>query len=151
MSKILPDLVKRLRQMTGASIMLCKKVLEEAGGDIDSAIVLLQKSSETLAAKKSERKTGAGIIESYIHAGGKGGVLVELRCETDFVARTDEFKALAHDLALHIAGIDPLDGAALLAQPYVKDQSIIIEELVKRAIAKFGEKIEITRFVRYEV
>ena len=151
MSKVSLDLVKRLRQMTDASMMLCKKVLEEAGGDIDRAVTLLKKSSETLAAQKSERKTGAGIIDSYIHAVGKVGVLLELRCETDFVARNQEFKALAHDLALHIAGVDPLDRASLLAQPYVKDQSVIVEELVKRAITKFGEKIEITRFIRYEV
>ncbi|MDP3935144.1 MAG: translation elongation factor Ts [Candidatus Giovannonibacteria bacterium] len=145
------DLVKRLRQTTGASIMLCKKVLEDAGGDLEKALALILKSSEGLAAKKSERKTGAGVVESYIHAGGKVGVMLELRCETDFVARNPEFKSLAHELALHIAGMDPEDIKLLLAQPYVKDQSIMVEELIKRAIAKFGEKIEVARFVRYEI
>ena len=145
------DLVKRLRETTGASITLCKKVLEEAGGDLERALALILKSSEGLAAKKSERKTGAGAVESYIHAGGKVGVMLELRCETDFVARNPEFKALAHELALHIAGMGPEDVKLLLSQPYVKDQSITVEELVKRAIAKFGEKIEITKFVRYEI
>lgn len=145
------DLVKRLRQTTGASMMLCKKVLEEAGGDSERALALILKSSEGLAAKKSERKTGAGVVESYIHAGGKAGVLLELRCETDFVARNPEFKSLAHELALHIAGMDPENIKLLLSEPYVKDQSITVEELIKRAIAKFGEKIEIARFVRYEI
>ena len=145
------DLVKHLRQFTGASMMLCKKVLEEAGGDMERALTLLKKSSEAFALKKSERATGAGIIDSYIHAGGKVGVLLELRCETDFVAHTEEFKTLAHDLALHIAGMDPLDEVSLLSQPYVKDQSITVEELIKQAIGKFGEKMEVTRFTRYEI
>ena len=145
------DLVKCLREATGASMMLCKKVLEEAGGDLDKALALILKSSEGLAAKRNEKKTGAGVVESYIHAGGKVGVLLELRCETDFVARNPEFKSLAHELALHIAGMDPGDVKLLLSELYVKDQSITVEELVKRAIAKFGEKIEITKFVRYEI
>src|SRR3989339_1416736 len=101
------DQVKRLRQLTGASMMLCKKVLEESGGDMDNAMALLKKSSEALAAKKNERRTRAGIIESYIHGNSRVGVLLELRCETDFVARNAEFKALAHDIALHIAGMNP--------------------------------------------
>jgi len=145
------DLVKHLRQLTGASMMLCKKVLEESGGDMDKAIATLKKSSEALAAKKSERTTGSGVVDAYIHAGGKVGVLIELRCETDFVAHTDEFKRLAHDLALHIAGMSPVDGADLYSQPFVKDQEITVEEHIKRAIAYFGEKIEVARFQRYEL
>ena len=145
------DLVKQLRQATGASMMLCKKVLDEAGGDMKQAIELLKKSSEALAIKKAGRKTGAGIIDSYIHGGGKVGVLLELRCETDFVARTNEFKNLAHELSLHIAGMDPEDVGALISQPYVKDAGISIEELIKRAVAVLGEKIEVARFVRYEL
>ena len=145
------DLVKCLREATGASMMLCKKALEETDGDLERSLALLLKASEGLAAKRNEKKTGAGVAESYIHAGGKVGVLLELRCETDFVARNLEFKSLAHELALHIAGMDPGDVKLLLSEPYVKDQSITVEELIKRAIAKFGEKIEVARFVRYEI
>lgn len=145
------ELVKYLRQSTGASMMLCKKVLEEAGGDIEQAVALLQKSSEVLALKKAERSTGAGIVESYIHSGSRVGVLLELRCETDFVARTEEFKKLAHDITLHIAGMSPTDKADLYAQQYVKDNTILVEEFIKRAISHFGEKIEVARFVRYEI
>lgn len=148
---ITSDLVKHLRLLTGASVMLCKKALEETGGDTEKALAFLKKSSQALAAKKNDRAIGAGVVDAYIHGGGKVGVLLELRCETDFVARNAEFKTLAHDLALHIAGMDPEDVKLLLAQPYVKDQSTMVEELVKRAIAKFGERIEVARFVRYEI
>ena len=134
-------------------MMLCKKVLEEAKGDMEQALALLKKSSEVLALKKSERTTGAGIIDAYIHQGGKVGVLLELRCETDFVARNEEFKKLAHDIALHIAGMNPEEEtpASLYSQPYVKDASTSVEEFIKRSIAHFGEKIEVTRFTRYEI
>lgn len=132
-------------------MMLCKKVLEDAGGDIERALALLQKSSEVLAAKKAERSTGAGIIESYIHPGGKIGVLLELRCETDFVAKNEEFKKLAHDITLHITGMSPSDKEDLYSQPFVKDGAILVEEFIKRAITHFGEKIEVARFVRYEI
>lgn len=193
---ITSDLVKHLRQLTGASMMLCKKALEDAGGDTGRALAFLKKSSEALAAKKSGRAIGAGVVEAYVHGGGKVGVLLELRCETDFVARNAEFKALAHDLALHVAGMNPahvssdqasaeakeearrlfmaeaenlgksremterivrgkLDAhfrdTSLLSQPYVKDQSVTVEELIKRSIAHFGERIEVARFVRYEI
>lgn len=147
------ELVKHLRQATGASMMLCKKVLEEAGGDLEKALTLLKKSSEVLASKKAERGTAAGVIEAYIHQGGRVGVLLELRCETDFVARNEEFKKLAHDIALHIAGMNPPEETAesLYSQPYVKDTAISVEEFIKRAITHFGEKIEVARFARYEV
>src|SRR3990167_9570062 len=98
------DVVKHLRQLTGSSIGLCKKALEETGGNIEIALALLKKSSEALAGKKAERITKAGVIETYVHSNKRIGVLLELRCETDFVARNPEFQALAHDLALHIAG-----------------------------------------------
>ncbi len=190
------DLVKHLRQITGSSIALCKKVLEETGGDMEKALALLKKSSEALASKKEGRTTGAGMVEAYIHGNKKIGVLLEIRCETDFVARNAEFQTLAHDIALHIAGANPLyvsksavpteaqeeakrlfmDEAqnlgktpemtqkiiegkleahfrdtSLMSQPFVKDSSVTIEDLVKRAIAHFGEKIEIDRFSRFEV
>src|SRR3989338_10320827 len=190
------DQVKRLRQLTGASMMLCKKVLDEANGDADKAMALLKKSSEALAAKKSERTTGAGIIETYVHGNKRVGVMLEIRSETDFVSRNEEFHALAHDIALHIAAINPgyvnqesiseeareeakrlfmteagslgktpemtakivmgkleahFRDTSLLSQYFVKDPAITVEELIKRAIGKFGEKIEVVRFVRYEL
>jgi elongation factor Ts len=109
------DLVKQLRQLTGTSITLCKKTLEETNGDMDRAMSLLKKSSEALAAKKGGRVTGSGLVEAYVHGNRRVGVLVELRCETDFVARNPEFQALAHDIALHIAGANPMyvDEAAI--------------------------------------
>ena len=102
------DLVKHLRQITGSSITLCKKALEENAGDMDKALASLKKSSEALADKKSGRSTGVGLVETYLHNNKKVGVLVEIRCETDFVARNAEFQAFAHDIALHIAGAKPL-------------------------------------------
>ena len=102
------DLVKHLRQLTGSSVGLCKNALEETGGNIEKALALLKKSSEALAGKKAERVTKAGVIESYVHGNHRIGVLLELRCETDFVARNPEFQTLAHDIALHIAGAAPL-------------------------------------------
>ncbi len=190
------DIVKRLRELTGSSILLCKKVLEETGGDMDKAMSLLKKSSEALAVKKSDRTAGAGMVDCYIHGNKKVGVLLELKCETDFVARNEEFQKLAHDIALHIAGIKPLyvsqnhiseeareearrlfseeagslgksaemtkkilagkleahfRDVSLLSQPFVKDPAVTIEELIQRAIAHFGEKIEVARFTRYEL
>jgi len=150
------DLVKRLRQLTGSSVMLCKKTLEETGGDIEKALLALKKSSLAVALKKSGRTTGAGIIDAYIHSNKRVGVLLELRCETDFVAKNQEFRELAHNLAMHVAGMNPehLNGEednSLLAQPFVKDDNITVGELVKQAIARFGEKIEVARFVRYEI
>jgi len=100
--------VQKLRQMTGVSVMECKSALEEAGGDVDKAIEVLRKAGAAKAVRKSERVTQAGIIESYIHAGGNVGVLLKLQCETDFVARNEQFKHLAHDITLHIAGMNPL-------------------------------------------
>ena len=190
------DLVKHLRQLTGSSISLCKQVLEEAGGDMEKAMALLRKSADALASKKEGRTTGAGIVETYVHGNKKIGVLLEIRSETDFVARNPEFQALAHDIALHIAGANPMyvskdavsaeareearrlfseeaqnlgktpemtqkiiegkleahfNDTSLLSQPFIKDSNIIVEDLIKRSMAHFGEKIEVTRFARFEV
>ena len=101
------DAVKLLRDQTGAGIMDCKKALEDAGGDTDRAIVLLLEKGVALAAKKSDRETGQGLVQSYIHQGGKVAALVEVNCETDFVARTDEFQQLVYDIAMQIAAMDP--------------------------------------------
>lgn len=101
------DTIKELRSQTGISVMQCKNALEEAGGDMDKAIMLLKKKSKDIALKKSDRSFGAGVISSYIHAGGAVGVMVELSCETDFVSKNEEFKKLAYDIAMHIAAANP--------------------------------------------
>ncbi|MEK7503106.1 MAG: elongation factor Ts [Patescibacteria group bacterium] len=131
MFQISMDDIKRLRELTGGSISLCKKALEESGGDMEKAIFKLKKSSEALAEKKSATRTaGAGLVEAYIHGNKKVGVLLELRCETDFVARNSAFQVLAHDIALHIAGMKPL---------YVSKEQIP-DDARKEAEAIFSEE-----------
>jgi elongation factor Ts len=140
--------IKRLRDMTGAGVMEAKKALEEAAGDIDKAVSIIGERGLVRAEKKSDRATGAGALVTYIH-NDRIGVLFELRCETDFVARLDEFKTLGHDIAMHIAAMDPADSAELLSQPFVKDASVTIDNLIKGVIAKTGENIQVGRFCRY--
>ena len=142
--------VKKLREMTGAGVMKCKEALEESGGDIDKALKIIREKGAALAGKRSERKTGAGILESYIH-NDRVGVLLELRSETDFVARSEDFRELAHDLVMQIAAMAPDDVEELLGQLYIKDESIKVEDVVKQVIAKVGENIKIERFCRYEI
>ncbi len=125
------SMISKIREMTGAGIVDVKKALEEAGGDVEKTIEVLKKKGAIKAAKKAaERTTSEGVVEAYMHAGGKVGVLVELLCETDFVARNEEFKALAHDLALHIAATDPIYVSAETVPPEVveKEKSIAVEE-----------------------
>lgn len=143
------DTVKELREETGISIMACKKALEESGGDKDKARAILRKESDNAAIKKTERQTHAGVIEAYVHANKKVGVLVELRSETDFVSRNPGFSSLAHDIAMHIAASTPESVEELLTQPFIKDMDITIHAKIKEAIQKFGEKIEIARFERF--
>lgn len=143
--------VKQLRDKTGASMMECKKALNEAKGDEKKALKILQEKGRLTAMKKSERKAEEGIIESYIHSDKKMGVLLELKCETDFVARNEEFKELAHDLAMHIAGMGSKDEKGLLEEPFVKNEEITVKELIDQKIAKLGENIKIGRFTRYEL
>ena len=142
--------IQKLRELTGAGVMECKRALEGAKGDFDKAVSIIHEAVEILAQKKSERATGAGFLESYIH-NERVGVLLELRCETDFVARSKEFKELAHDLVMQIAAMDPLSVEDLLNQNYVKDETIKVEDIIKRAIAKLGENTKIERFCRYEI
>ncbi len=142
--------VVRLREITSAGVMECKKALEDAGGDFDKAVVLIHERGITKAEKKGERETGAGLLESYIH-NERVGVLLELRCETDFVARNPMFKELAHNLAMHIAAMNPADKEDLLKQNYVKDDSLTIESFIKSVIAKIGENIKVEKFCRYEI
>lgn len=145
------DQIKKLREETGAGVMDCRKALEEAKGDKGKAEALLTKWGVEKAEKKSGRATKAGIIDSYVHAGAKAGVLLEIQCETDFVAKTDDFKNLSHELCLQIASMKPKDEKALLKQEYIRDPSITIDQLVKQTIGKLGENIKIIRFTRYSL
>jgi elongation factor Ts len=196
MAEVTAQLVKDLRERTGAGMMECKKALVESKGDIGDAEVLLRKWGIASAGKKASRATRQGLIGSYIHHGGQLGVLVEINCESDFVARTDDFKELVHDVAMHIAAADPrfirkedvtpdvlaqekdiararalgegkpekvvdkivegrlqkfYEEACLLEQPFVKEATMSVGQLVKTKIAKLGENIGIARFVRFKV
>jgi len=142
--------VERLREATGAGVMDCKRALTDAAGDFDRAVALIRERGFIKAEKKSDRGTGAGALESYFH-NNRIGVLLELRCETDFVARTEEFKTLAHELAMQVAAMDPADTAALLSQPYFRDEQTTVEHMIKSVIAKVGENIQVARFCRYEL
>lgn len=141
------DLLKKLRSETSAGVSDCRQALEDAGGDYEKAKKILIERGVEKAAKKADRATAAGLVESYVH-GGKVGVLVEVKCETDFVARTDEFKKLCHEVALQVAAMNPKDTKALLASPYIRDPKLTIEALVKLAIAKLGENITIGKLLR---
>jgi elongation factor Ts len=188
--------VKELRDQTGAPMMDCKKALTEAGGDIEKAVIILRKKGAAHAQKKAARVTSEGSVTSYIHAGGKIGVLVEVNCESDFVARTDDFKELVHDIAMHIAASDPkfvrkedvtpeayarekeiylaqavasgkpqhiaekmvegkmgkfYEEVCLYEQPFIKDQTVSISQLIATKIGKLGENISVKRFARFKV
>ncbi len=142
--------IKRLREETSAGVSDCRQALEDANGDYEKAKKLISEWGLEKAAKKEGKETSQGIVESYVHA-GRIGVLVELRCETDFVAKTDEFKNLAHELALQVASMDPKNVSDLLKEIYIRDSSLTIEALVKQTIAKVGENITIARFTRMEL
>lgn len=143
--------VKKLRDETGISVMEVRQALEEAEGDYGKAQKLLKAKAEKIAAKKEGRETGQGIIETYIHGNGKIGVMVMLLCETDFVAHTDEFKHLGHEIAMQIAAMDPKDVEALLKQEFIKDPSVTIEKMIKETIQKTGENIVVKKFDRFAI
>ncbi len=143
--------LKKIREMTSASVDAIRKALVEADGKIERALELLKERGAAVAAKKAERSTGEGTISCYIHANGKIGVLVKILCETDFVARNEQFQKLGRELAMHIAAMNPADINDLLSQPYVRDQDITIDNLVKDYIAKLGENIRIAEFCRFEI
>jgi len=196
MANISAAQVKELRDKTGAPMMDCKQALTEAKGNLEDAVVLLRKKGVSVAAKKATRMTSEGSVASYIHAGGKIGVLVEVNCESDFVARTDDFKELVHDIAMHITASDPkfvrkedvtpeaferekeiyrhqaaatgkppqvvekivagkmekfYEEVCLLEQPFIKDQTITIAQLIAAKIGKLGENIAVRRFARFKV
>ncbi|MDO8471495.1 MAG: elongation factor Ts [bacterium] len=143
--------IKGLREETGLSIMECQRALEEAGGDKDKAIALLKEKGAEIAAKKSNRALGAGVIVSYIHTGETVGVMIELLCETDFVAKNPEFKLVARDISMHIAAMNPSDTIELLGQPFIKDPGHKISDLINNTVQKFGERTEVGHFVRFSI
>ncbi len=139
-----------LREITGAGVMECKRALEEADGDIEKAKTIIYERGLVKAESKQERATGAGFLYSYIH-NNRVGVLLELRAETDFVVKSDPFRALAHELAMQIAAMEPETVEMLLTQEYIKDPSTNIADLIKSVTAKVGERIKVERFTRYEI
>lgn len=157
--------VKRLREETGAGVMDAKRALDEASGDFAAAKSLLRERGIAAAAKRADRATDQGIVEAYIHGGGRIGALVEINCETDFVARTDTFRDLARDIAMQVAAMNPVaievadvpadepspKDHALLTQPFIKDSSRSIGDLVQDAVAQTGENIRVTRMSRFEL
>jgi elongation factor Ts len=166
MMAVSADTVKKLRDLTGAGMLDCKKALEETGGDLEKAKEILRQRGIAIAEKKAAQETRQGLVEAYIHPDGRLGALVELNCQTDFVARTDEFRALAHELAMQVAATDPQhiapeelpagsDGnpeeLCLLAQPFIRDPSRTIQDLINDTIAKTGENIRVRRFARFHL
>jgi elongation factor Ts len=158
--------IKELREKTGAGVIDCKNALVDCEGDFAKACEILEKRGIAIAAKKADRVARSGLIENYVHLGGRIGAMVEVNCETDFVAKTDEFKNLAHDLALQVAAMSPLylsredmpegseeepEVVCLLLQASIKDPSKTIKDLITETIAKVGENIKVNRFVRYEL
>lgn len=145
------DQIKQLREETGASIGEIRSALAESGGDRDRAREILARKLGVIAEKKAGREVRAGVVDAYIHSNGRIGVLVELQCETDFVARNPEFRKLAHDLAMHIAAMAPGDVDELAFQDSIHQPGKPIGEIVREAIGKFGENIKIGNFSRFEL
>lgn len=141
------ELLKKLREETSAGVADCRQALEDTNGDYDKARKLLVERGLEKAAKKEGKETSQGIIESYVH-NGRVGVLIELRCETDFVARTDEFKHLAHEIALQVASMNPKSVDELMKEAYIRDASITIVDLIKQTVTKVGENIIVAGFAR---
>ena len=159
------QLIRELRARTSAGVMDCKKALEESKGDVDKAESFLKEKGIASAAKKAGRETDQGLIDTYIHSGGRIGAMIEINCETDFVARTDDFVSLAHDIAMQVAAMSPefltVEDAAendkvtedkcLLSQPFIKNPSITIQDLINETIGKLGENIRVRKFQRFSL
>ena len=160
------EMIRELRDQCGAGIMECRNALLEVEGDMDKALQRLKKKGLLKAEKKAERATAQGLIEAYTHTGGRIGAMIEVNCETDFVARTDEFKELAHNLAMQVAALSPQfvtreeipegtdiepQAACLLLQPYIRDPSMTVRDVIVETIAKVGENIKVSRFARFEL
>lgn len=144
------EVIARLRAETGAGVMDCKEALEKSSGDYEKAKKILADNAQTIAKKKAERSAKQGLIECYSH-GGKIGVILELNCETDFVGRNEEFKNLAHELAMQIASMNPESVDELMEETYIRDEAISIKQLVEQVIAKTSENIQVKRFTRFEL
>jgi elongation factor Ts len=151
MAKVDVSQIKKLRGKTGAGIADVRKALEESKGDIKKSEELLKSWGIDKAASKVDRAVGAGLVETYIHGEGKVGAMVEINCETDFVAKTKEFKELCHEVAMQVAAMDPKNVETLIGQEYIRDASKKIDDLVKETIAKLGENVVIKRFMRFEL
>lgn len=145
------DKIKELRERTGLSLGQIKKALDEAGDDESKAIEILKERGLATALKKSSREVKEGVIDSYIHANRKLGAIVEVLCETDFVAKNADFVELAHDLAMHIAAARPENSDDLLSQPFIKDQAVTVRDIINSHIAKLGENIQVGRFDLFEI
>lgn len=145
------DLIRKLREETGAPVMRVKKVLEECDNDVDRALSILREEGFEKAEKRSDRATSQGLIASYVHHSRKVAALVELLCETDFVAKTEIFQTLAYDLAMQVASMSPTSVEDLLSQDFVKDSSKKVSDVVKESIAKTGENIRVGRIFRLEL
>ena len=160
------ELIKALRDRTGAGIMDCKRALQQADGDLDQAQDILREQGIIFAAKKASRATNEGLVESYIHQGGRVGAIVEVNCETDFVARTADFKSLAHDVAMQVAAMSPLyldsadipegedvepQEACLLQQPFIKDPTRTVQDRLNDEVGKLGENVRVRRFTRFSL
>ncbi|MFH1833343.1 MAG: translation elongation factor Ts [Candidatus Levyibacteriota bacterium] len=143
--------LKKLRNETQASVSDCRIALEESAGDYKKALAWLKKRGIEKAEKKAERETSQGLVEAYIHQNGRVGALISILCETDFVARTQEFKNLAHEIAMQICAMNPKDVASLLKQEYIRDSSMTINDLIKSVIGKLGENIVVKKFQRFEI
>jgi elongation factor Ts len=163
---ISPAAVKELRELTGAGMLDCKTALEQAKGDLEKAKDILRQKGHAAAAKRAERVTAQGLVHAYLHHDGRLGALVEINCESDFVARTDDFRRLAQDIALQVAATNPhylspddipngTEGdpkeLCLLLQPFVRDESLAIQDMITQAISKTGENIRVRRFARFEL
>ncbi|MBI1957453.1 MAG: translation elongation factor Ts [Candidatus Niyogibacteria bacterium] len=145
------DTIRELRSRCGASISHCKKALEETGGDIEKALAVLRREGASIAAKKASRATHAGVVDAYVHADRRLAALIKVKCETDFVARNEEFRAFAHDLAMQAAAMDAVNVEEFLEQPFIKDPKKTVHDLVKEVIAKFGENVEVISVTRLEL
>jgi elongation factor Ts len=144
------DEVQKLRERTGAGVMDCRKALIEAEGDFDRATAIIREKGFAKAEKRGDRATGAGLVETYVH-NERIGVLLDVRAETDFVVRSEPFRVMAHDIAMHIAAAAPETVEELLAQPYVKDESKTVKDVIGEVIAKVGENVSVNKFFRIEV
>ena len=148
---ITAEQIKELRDATGISVMQCKKALEESGGDMEQAKVALQAIAAAQAEKKADRTLGAGMIASYIHANKKMGLLVEVLCETDFVSANEEFVNLANQVALHIGAMAPETVEEVLEQPFLLNPELTVKQMVDNVTQKTGERVEISKFVKYSI